>query len=149
MTLVVVGIGSPHGDDQLGWLVIDGLPARLPAGIAMHKARGGIELLEYLAGQDLGLIIDAVAPSGHPGRIRLFTWPCPELSASSPAGTHDLGLLEALQMAEAMGQLPGCLQVLTMEAKQTMPGADPSLEVLSRLDSVIDGVCKAIQDHRS
>ena len=33
---LIVGLGSPHGDDQLGWVAIDLLQPRLPAGF--HRA---------------------------------------------------------------------------------------------------------------
>ena len=38
---LIVGLGSPHGDDQLGWVAVDRLRPRLPAGISAHKVRGG------------------------------------------------------------------------------------------------------------
>ena len=129
---VIVGIGSPHGDDQLGWMAIDRLRLRLPSALDTHKVRGGIELLECLAGQELGIIIDAVAPAGRPGTIRSFTWPCPELVTCVPSGTHDLGLVEALRLAEVLDRLPGRLLIETIEARQTSPGADPSPDVASR-----------------
>jgi hypothetical protein len=48
-TTVIVGLGGPHGDDQLGWAAIDRLRSWMPDHIAAHKADGGIELLELLA----------------------------------------------------------------------------------------------------
>ena len=41
---LIVGLGSPHGDDQLGWVAIDRLRPRLPASIFTQKVRGGLEL---------------------------------------------------------------------------------------------------------
>ena len=31
---LIVGLGSPHGDDRLGWVAVDRLRLRLPAGIS-------------------------------------------------------------------------------------------------------------------
>ena len=76
---LIVGLGSPHGDDQLGWVAIDLLRPRLPAGTSAHKVRGGLELIECLDGHDAAVVIDAASPAGRPGSIRSFTWPCPEL----------------------------------------------------------------------
>ena len=84
---IVVGLGSPHGDDQLGWVAVDRLNSRLPAGISARKVRGGVELINALEGQDAAVIIDAAAPAGQPGMIRTFAWPCPEL-AGCGAGEH-------------------------------------------------------------
>ena len=105
---VIVGLGSPHGDDQLGWVAIDRLRPRLPAGIAAHKVRGGIELLECLEGQDAAVVIDAAAPAGRPGTIRSFAWPSPELAGCAPWSTHGLGLVEALRTGrDARAVCPG------------------------------------------
>ncbi len=145
--ILIVGLGSPHGDDQLGWMAIDRLQLPLPAGITTHKVRGGIELLECLAGQELGIIIDASAPAGQPGSIRSFEWPCPELTACLPSGTHDLGLIDALQLAETLGQLPKRVLIFTIEARETSPGAALSADVVSRLDAVLGAVGGHLTDH--
>ena len=34
---LIVGLGSPHGDDQLGWVAIDRLRPLLPAGISARQ----------------------------------------------------------------------------------------------------------------
>ncbi len=149
MTAIVVGIGSPHGDDRLGWLAIDRLRAELPAGIEARAVRGGIELLESLAGQDVGIIIDAVAPTGRPGTIRSFEWPCPDLTSHKPSGTHDLGLVEALQLAGAMDQLPKHLVIHTIEARQTSPGAEPSPEVVLHLDDLVQVILAMLREEQA
>ena len=105
MTLIA-GLGSPHGDDQLGWVAIDLLRPRLPAGISAQKIRGGFDLIEYLDGHDAAVLIDAASPAGRPGSIRSFTWPCPELDQCILLSSHGLGLVEAIQLAEALGRLP-------------------------------------------
>ncbi len=144
---VIVGIGSPHGDDQLGWMAIDRLRSRLPSdqAIATHKVRGGIELLECLAGQEVGVIIDAVAPGGKAGTIRSFDWPCPELAACNPTGTHDLGLIDALQLAETLDRLPARVMIHTIEARQTSPGGAPSPDVASHLDELLEAITDQIR----
>ncbi len=139
MTLIA-GLGSPHGDDQLGWVAIDRLRPRLPAGIIATKFRDGIDLLECLDGQDAAVVIDAVEPAGQPGTIRSFQWPCPELVACLKLSTHGLSLVEALCLAECLGRLPRRLNIHTIEAKDNSPGALLSQEIARRLDSVVDRI---------
>jgi hydrogenase maturation protease len=146
MTLIV-GLGSPHGDDQLGWVAIDRLRPRLPAGIIARKVHNGIELLECVEGQDTAIVIDAVAPAGQPGTIRSFRWPCPELAACVPLSTHGLGLVEAFHLAEALGRLPRRLNIHTIEAKDSSPGAPLSPEIVLRLDTVVDSVLRDVDGH--
>lgn len=138
--IVIVGLGSPHGDDQIGWVAIDRLRSCPVPGISTHKVRGGIDLLECLDGQETGILIDAAAPAGHPGTIRSFVWPCPELAAVLPWSTHGLGLVEALQLGESLGRNPIKIFIYTIESSDISPGAPLSLEVASQLDGVLEAV---------
>lgn len=131
--ILVVGLGSPHGDDRLGWAAVD----RLPAGIVAVKAAGGLDLLDWLAGQDELVIIDAAVPAGRPGTVRSFVWPRDDLGACSGLSTHGPGLVEALQLAEALGRLPRLVRIETVEAQQTSPCAPLSEAALRGLDQLV------------
>jgi hydrogenase maturation protease len=148
MTLIA-GLGSPHGDDQLGWVAIDHLRPRLPAGIIAHKVHNGIDLLECLEGQDTAIVIDAVAPAGQPGTIRSFQWPCPELAFCVPLSTHGLGLVEVFYLAETLGRLPRRVNIYTIEAQDTAPGAPLSPEIARQLDTVLEVVLREVTGHET
>jgi len=141
---VIVGLGSPHGDDQLGWVAVDRLLPRLPAGITADKVNGGLELLECLGGHDWAVVIDAAAPASQPGTIRSFAWPSPELAQCAPWSTHGLGLVQALQLAETLGRLPQRVTVYTVEAVNTSPGASLSGDVARWLDAVVEAVLREV-----
>jgi hydrogenase maturation protease len=137
---LIVGLGSPHGDDQLGWVAVDRLRPRLPAGIISAKVPGGLELLEALEGHETVIVIDAVAPAGRPGTIRSFAWPSAELGHNTPRSTHGLGLVQALHLAETLGCLPGFVRIYTLEARDITPVAQLSEDVAQRLDAVVEAV---------
>jgi len=141
---LVVGLGSPHGDDQLGWVVVDRLRPRLPAGITADKVHGGLELLECLEGHEAAVVIDAAAPAGRPGTIRSFAWPSTKLAHCGPWSTHGLGLVQALQLAETLGRLPQRVNIYTIEAQDTSPGAPLSGNVAQRLDAVVEAVLRDV-----
>lgn len=141
---VIVGIGSPHGDDQLGWVVVDRLRPRLPAGITADKVNGGLELLECLDGHDAAAIIDAAAPAGRPGTVRSFAWPSAELTPCALWSTHGLGLVQALQLAETLGSLPGHVRIYTIEARDISPCAALSRNVAGRLDALVEVVLRDV-----
>jgi hydrogenase maturation protease len=147
--ILILGLGSPHGDDQLGWEAIDRLRPHLPAGIIAHKVRDGIDLLECLEGQDSVIVIDAVAPAGQPGTIRSFQWPCPELARCVVLSTHGVGLVEALQLAEALGRLPWRVNIYTIEASNRALGDSMSPEIAHRLDRLVDSVLGDVGGHES
>ena len=120
---MIVGIGSPHGDDQLGWVAVDLLRPRLPSHVGAVKARGGLALLEWLEGQERVIVVDAAAPSGRPGMLRSFVWPARDLEECAAGSTHGLGLVAALRLAQALGCLPPLVSIETVEAERVSPGA--------------------------
>ncbi len=138
---LIVGLGSPHGDDQLGWIAIDRLRPQLPAGISAQKVRDGFELLDSLEGHDSAFIIDAAAPAGQPGTCRSFNWPSPLLADGERLTTHSLGLVAALQLAEVLNCLPHRLIIYTIEADDTSPGAPLSNLIAHQLDLLVESLC--------
>jgi hydrogenase maturation protease len=139
---VVVGLGSPHGDDQLGWIAVDRLQPLLPADSIGHKIGAPIELVDCLHGHETALIIDAAAPASRPGTHRSFLWPCSDLTSGAAWSTHGVGLVEALRLAEALGRLPRRVQIDTIEAGDTTPGAAMSAMVARSLDALVGAILR-------
>lgn len=138
----IVGLGSPHGDDQLGWIAVDYLRLCLPAGVSAVKAASGVELLEFLVGQEDIIIVDAAAPASRPGSIRFFVWPSADLAAHLPWSTHGLGLVEALQLAQTLGRTPGQVVIATVEAQNTAPGSPLSPAAARGLDDLVESILR-------
>jgi hydrogenase maturation protease len=138
----IVGLGSPHGDDQVGWIAVDRLRLRLPGDVHAVKAASGVELLGFLAGQDDIIILDAAAPASRPGTIRSFVWPCADLAARGPWSTHGLGLVEALRLAQTLGRIPGQVVIATVEAQSTAPGLSLSRAVARGLDDLVESILR-------
>lgn len=114
----IIGVGSPFGADRAGWEVADylqtaGFPERFPDLDWRILDRPGPRLIEWLAGMDLVVIIDALL-GGVPGRPRI-------VDAAALAGneadlsSHGFGVAEALAIAEALGDLPRQLAILAIE----------------------------------
>ncbi|HWE37358.1 MAG TPA: hydrogenase maturation protease [Isosphaeraceae bacterium] len=122
--VLVVGLGSPHGDDQVGWAVVERLRPLLPPFATARAVGGGLDLLACLEGQDAAIVVDAAAPSGRPGRVHVLDWPCPDLVALRPLSTHGPGLVEALRLAEVLGRLPRRVRIYAVEVVSVRPGAD-------------------------
>lgn len=126
----ILGIGSPSGDDQAGWLVIDallGLGVQTQADLFMDKLdRPGVSLIPLLAQADWAILIDAMSggPVGigtQPGQIHHFdgqNWPEYRHGLSS----HGLGVVDALLLARELGGLPGRLDIYGIEAGQVHVG---------------------------
>lgn len=148
--ILMVGLGSPHGDDQLGWLVAAQLQQRLreSAGttvdvVEVRRAAVPLDLLDWLeqvrqlhvcdACQRTDGTLDRVPP--REPVVHRLPWshgvadqPQPTalsttvLSRLRCQGTHDFGLVQTLQLAERVGRLPSQVTVWAVEGQAFAPG---------------------------
>ncbi len=132
----VIGIGSPHGDDRLGWVVIEALKqsARLAPLIPQRlrldvRDRPGLSLLSTWQGAQSVILIDAVCSGAEPGTaLRLAG---ADIGApGSSVSTHGFGVATAVALARVLQQLPAALVLLGLEADPLSSGAalSPSLQ---------------------
>lgn len=108
MSIKVLGIGSPFGDDQVGWHVAQGLMPHFSQQAAIcieiHD-RPGMRLLELIRGFDTIFIIDAIQ-SGQPiGTLHQFQKES-LFESETRFSTHAPSILQALQVASALDELP-------------------------------------------
>ena len=132
MTVRIFGIGSPSGDDQAGWLVIDALLAggvQPGEGLAIEKLdRPGATLIPRLENVSRVILIDAMQGGGPAGRIRHFDrndWP----GYGGGLSSHGFGVLDALALARELGSLPPRLDVYGIEIGPAVPGVAPGAAV--------------------
>jgi hydrogenase maturation protease len=121
----ILGIGSPSGDDQAGWLTIDAL---LAAGVQADDAliiekldRPGANLIPLLDNNVWVILVDAMQGNGPAGRIRCFhqkDWPQYTKGLSS----HGFGVLDALLLARELGSLPPRIDLYGIEIGSANPG---------------------------
>ena len=120
----IIGIGSPFGDDQLGWQIVDALEhsSSLPASwqsVSFIKAdRPGINLLELMRDCDTVIIVDAMKSGAPAGTIRRFN--DAEIEQNDiPLSSHGFGVAAALTLARALDQMPKTLVLYGIEADST------------------------------
>lgn len=128
----ILGIGSPSGDDQAGWLVVDTLLAGgVQAGseIAIEKLdRPGANLIARMGNADWVILVDAMQSNSQTGRIRRFDqkdWP----NYSHGLSSHGFGVLDALSLARELGSFPLRLDLYGIEIGSVMPGEAPGAGV--------------------
>ena len=132
----VAGLGSPHGDDVLGWRVAGAVAARL--GTEAVLADGAARLLPALAAARRALVVDAAAGL-PPGAVREL--PPEALRRGARLSSHGLALAEALAAARAAG---GAREVrifgVGVAPEACRPGAPPS----RGLDAVAARAARAV-----
>ncbi len=138
---LIVGIGSPHGDDQAGWLVAE----RLSDGIrredvVVQIADTPARMLDWTDGVARLIVCDACRGSGEPGSLRRWTWPELPSFSGGAGGTHDLSLIQTLHIAQQLGRLPHDVVVWTIEVAHTSPMADVSIEVQGTVEQLVQRI---------
>jgi len=139
--VALIGIGSPFGDDTLGWQVLDALrkrPLLLPEyEVAFEKAdRPGPGLLEYMQGFDVAVLIDALDAGLPPGTVKLLGQD--DLAKIElPASTHSLGVAEALALGQTLQMLPERLYLLGVQMG-AQPGEAALVAVWAELNRLLE-----------
>lgn len=123
---MVIGIGSPYGDDQVGWRVAECV-RQLPqaAGIeVLMRDRPGNRLLEDLEGCASAILVDAIHSDAPAGTLHCLTIDS-LTEVSSITSSHGFGLAETLSLGKALGLLPSWLLIYGVEIE---PGQATLLE---------------------
>lgn len=118
---LLVGLGSPHGDDCVGWCVASALAAALDRAAApsqvpilVRLAQVPLELLHWCGELARLVIVDACVPAPcgphdsrpSPGAYERWYWPEVPTVRLRPATSHDLGLADVLALGSSLQMLP-------------------------------------------
>lgn len=149
----VLGIGSPFGEDQVGWRVAEAL--KTPLSIYQHVIiechdRPGVRLIELMSEASTVFIIDAVKSNSEVGTIHRFD--ITEIFESEHRfSTHDIGVFQALQLASALHSLPENIIVYGIEidtiefgSNLSEPISDAIEQVVTQLKNEIVMICELI-----
>ena len=128
---LVVGIGSGHGDDSIGWRVAEALLTRWPGRLRVGIPSTPIGLIDRLDGVERLFVCDAFVceedmdeaagdsagkieaiDGGRCGLVRRWRWPDAAIGQTSFCGTHDLSLVAVLRLAESIRALPAEVHVI-------------------------------------
>jgi hydrogenase maturation protease len=130
----VIGIGSPAGEDQAGWRVVDALRSsgvldQLPRAVdTVSLDRPGARLVHHLAGADTVILIDAIKSGSAPGTIHRID-DIARLDGDRALSSHGFGLAAALGLAHALGGLPASLILYGVEIENHAIGSGLSAAV--------------------
>jgi len=137
--LRIIGVGSPHGDDAVGWAVVRRLRADFGTSpeIEWHLLEGGQQLLDVMDGRGTLWLVDAVSSGRPAGTIECFTWPDPRVDILRAGSTHDLRPTEALRLAAVLGLLPPQVMLFGIEIGRLDPDGGLCPEVAAALPQLV------------
>jgi len=144
---VVIGIGNPdRGDDAVGRTVARWLHGKLPPEVDVFEHDGEpASLLARLETAAAAYLIDACTSGAEIGTVRRFdasAAPLPHEAFS--VSTHGLGLVEAIELARALGLLPDRCVVYAIEGGSFAPGAPLSPPVAAAIADIGDRVRREV-----
>lgn len=159
-TVRILGFGNPlAGDDAAGPLAAERLRARLDGRIEVIAAEmAGHALLDWMAGADAVLLIDATWSDRPPGsltRCRFRDGRIEEGDEALPlfreglrgarASSHGWSLQDGLALARSIGALPKDLIVYGVEVEDLTLGRPPGAAVLKAVDELVERVCRDVE----
>ena len=134
---LVLGIGNILlGDEGAGVKAAAELAVRytLPPEVEMiDGGTMGLELLPYLAGRRLMVIVDAVNTGAAPGTVVRLELDDPSDFFRAKISPHQIGIAEVLGVATITGELPGRVVLIGVVPKDLATGLDFSPEVAAQI----------------
>jgi hydrogenase maturation protease len=120
---LVIGLGNSYRrDDGVGPAVAERLRGRRDVEVATCEQEPS-RLLDAWAGADLALVVDAVASGAEPGTVHRFDASERAVPSSVFRGsTHAFGVGEVIELARALGRLPGRVIVYGVEGAEFAAG---------------------------
>ena len=148
----VVGVGSPHGDDRVGWRLVEDLAASAAAGVEAVAVAQPLGLLDHLDGCSVLIVVDACRAGRAAGSVLVLAWPEDRPEFEGSGSTHGLDLAMALEMAGVLGRLPPSVLLFAVQAGACGPVADLSPDLESslpelgrRLRQLIEGQRRSLE----
>jgi hydrogenase maturation protease len=131
--VLVIGIGNAYrSDDAAGLVAVRRVKEKAPISCAILEHTGeGAALMELWKGADHVFVIDAVHSGAAPGTVTRFDASLHPLPASMfRNSTHAFSLVEAIELARALNQLPGQMIVYGIEGQTFEAGINlsPAIE---------------------
>ncbi|KTD14105.1 hydrogenase maturation protease [Legionella israelensis] len=145
----VLGIGSPFGDDQVGWHVVNLLKQQIgpDSGQLLITAcdRPGTRILELMRSADKVFLIDAVM-TGAPAGTLHYLKNEEIISFTNGLSTHGIGIIDAIEIGKALNELPKQIILYGIEIENVSKDFKLSKTLRRSIEETVDGLVKEIHD---
>ena len=142
----VIGIGSPHGDDQIGWAAIDHLRDLNTA--KLLTISDPIDMLNHLSGVKRLLLIDGCRSRQPVGSVVRVAWSdADERNRPQWQSSHRISVVETLRLAKVLNRLPTEVIIYGIEIAECEPQSDMCEIVKSALPSLVATIRDDLLSH--
>ena len=135
---LILGLGSPHGDDVAGWLTIDVLRRRGVSPSTARRVSDPTDLWNWVTIETDLLLIDACTGTGPVGTLRKHVWPHMVLPNNGPRNSHRFPLGEALILGRTLELCPETVTVWTIEGQRFEPETIPDPAVVAAAETLAE-----------
>ncbi|MBA2653771.1 MAG: hydrogenase maturation protease [Gammaproteobacteria bacterium] len=147
MKVRVIGIGSPFGDDRIGWKVVSILQQKkniqkfIPNQLQIECSdRPGLDLLNLLQGAETAFLVDAVKTGASKTTIHRFENSEIE-KIETPLSSHSFGIGQTLKLGKLVSELPGMIVLFGIEIENISSQFEISKDLqaaIVRLSNIIE-----------
>jgi hydrogenase maturation protease len=141
----VIGVGSAHGQDALGWRIVECLSRSGIEDIACILARSPSEILDRCEGIDSLYLIDACIGTDL-GRIHRLQWPDERIVALRWTSTHGMDVPGLLRLATELGMLPASVTIWVMECEGNLIDDAYSSAWTQRIETAAERIASALRN---
>jgi len=148
----VIGLGNVFlGDDAFGCMTVELFRSTYECGAEVEVidvGTPGLDLVPYMYGRELVIIVDAVAADGAPGTVRIYSESEFQRDAAQLRLTgHDPGLRDALAQLRLVGCEPSEVLVVGVVPESCAYGARITPTVLAASSEAITRIAKVLEQH--
>ena len=140
--VVVVGVGNAYrGDDGAGLAVAERVRGLVEGVEVVTCEQEASRVIDAIEGRDAAVLVDASSSGATPGTIHRFDASIEPVPARSfRSSTHAFGVAEAIELARALGKLPGTVVVYGIEGEEFSAGEGLSAAVAAAVEPAVDAV---------
>ena len=130
--LKIIGVGSPFGDDRLGWVAAEQLKT-LPIYLSEKDKidisildRPGAALISHWEDADAVILIDAIRSGAAPGTLHILA--ADDIDENTQlSSSHGFGVASTIALARTLDELPEHLYLYGIEIDPMNLGEDVGL----------------------
>ena len=148
-TTLLVGLGSPHGDDAAGWRIADRIAAANMPNVSVRWAATPLDLLNWLTGIDQLLVCDACQSTDPAGTVYSWRWPAVAIESRAAGSSHAVDLADALHLAERLGRLPEKVLIYAVVGRHFEPSEAISASLEAALPAIVDRLMEDLAHARA
>ena len=141
----IIGVGSPFGDDRLGWIVAEQLKT-LPICLSEKDKidisildRPGTALISQWRDADAVILIDAVRSGATPGTLHILS--ADDIDEDTQlTSSHGFGVASTIALARTLDELPEYFYLCGIEIDPTNLGEDLGLSAREAINPLVDRI---------